>query len=908
MTTSMISDTDRSATIPRLVRARSVEYAQSEAVVDGSIRKTYADLYADVLDFSRSLIASEIDPGDRVGLWAPNSYRWVVAALGTVSVGAVLVPINTRYKGEETRYLLAKTSARVLITEDGFLGTEYITAIADNDAGPADTLSKELPELRLVINLADDPTTRDGAVTRYDQFLGRRDEVSEGAAEHVADAVEPGHLSDLIFTSGTTGKPKGAMLCHGQTLREYEAWSEPTGLRAGDRYLVVNPFFHTFGYKAGILACLLRGATIIPQRTLDVDRALQVIETERVSVLTGPPTLYTTILDHPERARYDLSSLRVAVTGAAVVPVSLLERMRKEMSFSTILTAYGLTEAGGTVSICRPDDSNETVSHTSGTAIPDTEIRIVDDQSHTLPPGEAGEILVRGYGVMKGYFEDPAATSETIDADGWLHTGDIGVLDERGYLRITDRLKDMYIVGGFNVYPAEIEQVLLGHEAIAQAAVIGVPDERMGEVGRAFVVLRPGSELGAGRRHRLLQGTARQLQGAALGSASATTCPATRAARCSRTSSGKARWTTMPEGWSLEGQVALVTGGTKGIGRTIAEKFLAAGTEVVVCGRNEPESLPEANGRRARFVAADVRDPEAAERLVQQTADTLGRLDLLINNAGGSPSADAATVSPRFVSSIVGLNLLAPFYVAQQANAVMQTQPTGGHLINIGSISGHQPAPGTAAYTAAKAGLIGLTRALAIEWAPKVRVNMVTAGSVRTELAHLYYGDEAGIAAVAATIPMGRLAEPSDVADACLLLTSPLAAYVTGAELLVDGGGEIPARTQAANVTPPVSTASPSSSTGLAVCIFSLIMLTTVGSMSVVTSPSVRFSATSRSRRRMILPLRVFGQLRGEHDLAGLGDRADRGGHGVAKLVDELRPLSSDNTASPFTVTKATIA
>jgi acyl-CoA synthetase (AMP-forming)/AMP-acid ligase II len=488
----MISESDPDATIPRLVRARATQFADEEAVVDGALRKSFSELAADALDFTRSMLASGVQPGDRVGLWAPNSYRWIVAALGTVSAGAVLVPINTRYKGDETRYLLAKTSARALITEDGFLGNEYIEALADKEPDPNGLFSRELPHLATVVNLADESTSFRSAVVGWDAFGERARGVRAKEAIEVGEAVKPDQLSDLIFTSGTTGKPKGAMLCHGQTLREYEAWSEPTGLRAGDRYLIVNPFFHAFGYKAGILACLIRGATIVPQRTLDVATALGVIETERITVLTGPPTLYTSILDHPDRSRFDLSSLRVAVTGAAVVPVSMLDRMRKEMTFTTILTAYGLTESGGTVSICLPDDSNETVSQTSGKAIPDTEIRIVDEKGLELAPGEAGEILVRGYGVMKGYFEDEAETAQAIDDEGWLHTGDIGVLDERGYLRITDRLKDMFIVGGFNAYPAEIEQVLLSNEAIAQAAVIGVPDERMGEVGRAFVVLRPG--------------------------------------------------------------------------------------------------------------------------------------------------------------------------------------------------------------------------------------------------------------------------------------------------------------------------------------------------------------------------------------------------------------------------------
>jgi NAD(P)-dependent dehydrogenase (short-subunit alcohol dehydrogenase family) len=245
---------------------------------------------------------------------------------------------------------------------------------------------------------------------------------------------------------------------------------------------------------------------------------------------------------------------------------------------------------------------------------------------------------------------------------------------------------------------------------------------------------------------------------------------------------------------SLAGTRVLITGGTRGIGHGIATRFLRDGAEVVVCGRREPEGLPEADGRVATFLPADLRDPDQARELVERTAELLGGLDVAINNAGGSPPADAATVSPRFVEKVVALNLLAPFHVAQPANAVMQEQEQGGHIINIGSVSGRVPAPGTAAYSAAKAGLAQLTRALALEWAPRVRVNQVTVGMVRTELAEMHYGDEAAIAEVGRTIPLGRMAEPADIAAACALLVSPDAGYVNGAELLVDGGGELPPR------------------------------------------------------------------------------------------------------------------
>jgi acyl-CoA synthetase (AMP-forming)/AMP-acid ligase II len=451
-------------TLPALVRAGAAHWPDGEAVVDGGTRLTYPALADAVEGFARALVARGVQPGDRVAIWAPNSWRWVVAAMGIVTAGAVMVPLNTRYKGAEAGYILRRTRAVLLVTDDGFLGNGYVAMLADED----------LPALSTVVTM-----------DAWDSFVDGGAGVAPDVVRERADAVGPDDLCDIFFTSGTTGLPKGAMLTHGQSTALYVSWSGLADLRAGDRYLLVNPFFHTFGYKAGIIACLLRGATIVPQPVFDVDTTLGLVQRERITVLPGPPTLYMSILDHPSRAAYDLSSLRVAVTGATTVPVVLIERMRGELALQTVVTAYGLTETCGTATMCRPDDDPVTIATTSGRAVDDVEVRV------DAAPGEPGEVLVRGYNVMRGYFEDDAATKETVDPDGWLHTGDIGVLDERGYLRITDRVKDMFIVGGFNTYPAEIEQVLARHEGVAEVAVLGMGDDRLGEVGRAFVVRRP---------------------------------------------------------------------------------------------------------------------------------------------------------------------------------------------------------------------------------------------------------------------------------------------------------------------------------------------------------------------------------------------------------------------------------
>jgi len=482
-------------TIPQLVRAAAEQFNGRKALVDGDVSYSFEELEGASVEVARAFLAVGVERGDRVAVWAPNIHEWVVATIGLQMAGAVLVPLNTRLKGGEAGYILEKSGARVLCVIEEFLGARYLDLL-DGAVGQGDVHPfAALPQLERVVLLRASPVgerRRPGMAT-WAEFLAGGTAVSAEAARERAGAVRPEDLSDILFTSGTTGKPKGVMTAHGQNLRAFETWSEVVGLREGDRYLVVNPFFHSFGYKAGWLASIMRGATVYPQLVFDVPHVLERIKRERITVLPGPPTLYQTLLAHPDRHSYNLSSLRLAVTGAAVIPVELVHRMREELSFETVITGYGLTETCGIVSMCRFDDDPETIATTSGRAIPGVEVRCADEKGNEVPRGTPGEVIVRGYNVMRGYFDDAEATAATIDADGWLHTGDIAVMDSRGYLRITDRIKDMYINGGFNCYPAEIESLLREHPEVAQVAVIGVPDARMGEVGMAFVVPAPGT-------------------------------------------------------------------------------------------------------------------------------------------------------------------------------------------------------------------------------------------------------------------------------------------------------------------------------------------------------------------------------------------------------------------------------
>lgn len=426
-------------TIPEMVLSAADRFGDAEAIVDGPLRLSFTQLADRVRRAAGAFRDAGVDRGDRVAIWAPNCAEWIIAAFGLLTAGGVVVPVNTRFKADEAADVIRRSGARAVLVRKGFLGQDY--------EGPA-------------------------GVPTIDLGSGFLD-----AGAPFECQVSGADIADIIYTSGTTGRAKGVMMNHRQTLRMYTEWCDLADLREGDRYLVVNPFFHTFGYKAGAISSLIRGATILPVAVFDVDHVVDLVERERITMLPGPPTLYHSLLAVPDKRR--LATLRAGVTGAADIPVELIRRIHEELPFQTLATGYGLTEAG-TATLSRPGDSFEDIATTVGTPCDGIEVRIADD----------GEVLVRGYSVMRGYLDDPAATAEAVDPDGWLHTGDLGTVDDGGRLRIVGRKKDMFIVGGFNAYPAEIEGFLLEHPGVAQAAVIGVPDERMGQVGKAFVVRR----------------------------------------------------------------------------------------------------------------------------------------------------------------------------------------------------------------------------------------------------------------------------------------------------------------------------------------------------------------------------------------------------------------------------------
>ena len=459
-------------TIPHVAAAAAEKWGNAPALIENNETWSFLELWERARIAASAFLANGIGRGDRIAIWAPNSREWIVIALGVLTAGAAIVPLNTRLKGREAGDILRRTKASMLFTVDDFLDTDY----------PALLASEPLPDLKKTFLIGRD----------IEAFVDTGSGADDMAVDDALSQLTPDHVSDIMFTSGTTGAPKGVLTTHGRIVPMFRHWVDVMGLQAGERYLIINPFFHSFGFKAGWVAALIAGAVIIPMPSFDVRSVAQSIVKERINFLPGPPTIYQALFAELAERPFDTSSLRGAATGAATVPPELIRRMRQELGLEDTVTAYGMTECSN-ITACRRGDPAELIATSCGKAIPGLEVVIADEKGREIERGDTGEILVRGYGVMLGYLDDPAATAEAIDADGWLHTGDVGTMDENDYIQITDRKKDMYISGGFNCYPAEIEKLLSAHPAVEMVAVIGMPDDRMGEVGKAFVILRPGT-------------------------------------------------------------------------------------------------------------------------------------------------------------------------------------------------------------------------------------------------------------------------------------------------------------------------------------------------------------------------------------------------------------------------------
>lgn len=451
------------------------------AIVDQRSRLTYGEVAERMTDLAAGLIAAGLRKGESVGVWLPNCVEWVIAAMGVQAAGGVIVPLNTRYKGPEVAHALGKSKARFLIHGDRFLGIDYSAILA----------STELPQVehRLLVDLEGPDSGEFGRFVA----AGAANDQARAEAQARMVALSGDDVSDIIFTSGTTGAPKGVVTTHQQNVRTYVEWVRATTLNGDDRYLLIWPMSHCSGYKSGWLAGVIAGATVYAEAVLDIDRLIERTVSEQISFLPGPPPLFQSLLRVQDKGGGGLTPLRVMGTGGTMIDPAMIAGVRSELGAEVVYAGYGLTECCGTAAMIRGDDPHDMVLTSSGRAIDGVELAAMGPDGQILPPGQEGELVTRGYHVMQGYLDDPEATAAAIDGDGWLHTGDLGMLDAEGFVYITGRAKDMYIVGGFNCYPAEIENAIQPHAAVREVAVVGVPDQRMGEAGLAYVVREPGA-------------------------------------------------------------------------------------------------------------------------------------------------------------------------------------------------------------------------------------------------------------------------------------------------------------------------------------------------------------------------------------------------------------------------------
>ena len=478
------------------------KYPDSQALIlrHQGVEWTYAELQRRVDQLAAGLLALGIVPGDRVGIWGPNSAEWVLTQLATAKLGAIMVCINPAYRLYELEYALNKVECKALITDESFKTSDYLGMLNTlapelEYCEPGALASTKLPNLKHVIRMG---SSSSAGMHNFDQICELATDADRAALLGLQTQLKPDDAINIQFTSGTTGNPKGATLSHCNILNNGYLTGEAMRLTPADKLCIPVPLYHCFGMVLAVLACVSHGATMVfPGEAFDPQQTLQTVQDERCTALHGVPTMFITELDHPNFSSFDLSSLRTGIMAGAPCPIEVMKRVISEMHMRDILIAYGQTELSPINNITLHDDSLERRTETVGRAMPWVEIKVIDEAGHVVPVGEKGEICTRGYSVMQGYWNDPEKTAETIDAAGWLHSGDIATMDACGYVRIVGRIKDMIIRGGENVYPREVEEFLYQHPAISEVQVFGIPDKKMGEEVCAWVQLNEGATLTA---------------------------------------------------------------------------------------------------------------------------------------------------------------------------------------------------------------------------------------------------------------------------------------------------------------------------------------------------------------------------------------------------------------------------
>jgi fatty-acyl-CoA synthase len=466
---------------------RQVErYRDREALVvrHQKVRWSWGELGRRVDDLAAGLMTLGLERGDRVGIWSPNTSEWTLAQFATAKAGLVLVNVNPAYRRTELEYAMNKVECKALILAPALKTSNYLEIVAE--------LVKDgkLPHLRHVIRLGAEKTP---GMLNFDDVATAGGNAEKVKLAELGPKLQFDDAINIQFTSGTTGHPKGATLSHHNILNNGYFVGEGLKLTENDRLCIPVPLYHCFGMVMGNLGCLTHGSTMVyPAEAFDPLATLQAVSEERCTALFGVPTMFIAQLDHPEFDKFDLKSLRTGIMAGSPCPIEVMKRVQSKMNMGEVTIAYGMTETSPVSTQCATDDPVERRVSTVGQVLPHIEIKIVDAEGMAVPRGTTGEFCTRGYSVMKGYWNDPEKTAEAVDDGGWMHTGDLAVMDEQGYVNIVGRLKDMVIRGGENVYPREIEEFLYSHPKVQDVQVIGVPDPKYGEEICAWIKLRPG--------------------------------------------------------------------------------------------------------------------------------------------------------------------------------------------------------------------------------------------------------------------------------------------------------------------------------------------------------------------------------------------------------------------------------
>ena len=487
-------------TVGDLLDSITAKVPEHEALVyhDRGLRYTYRQFNEACRQAAKGLMKLGIEHGEQVAIWATNHPEWVVSQFATGKMGAVLVTVNTNYRTNELEYLLRQSDSTTIILMEEYRGASYVEMLYEiapelKDCEPGQLKSERLPFLKNVILLGD---KKYPGMYNWSDIVAFGDQVSDEELDARQRLLQPDDVINMQYTSGTTGFPKGVMLTHSNLVNNARNVVACTNLTAEDRLCIPVPFFHCFGCSMGTMGAVSVGATMVPVVMFDPKEVLETVQAERCTSLYGVPTMFIAELNHPDFGQYNLSSLRTGIMAGSNCPIEVMKSVVEKMGMREVTIAYGQTESSPVITQTRPDDSLELRVSSVGRALPNVEVKIVDPETgEEVPTGMQGELCTRGYHVMKGYYKNPAATASAVDADGWLHTGDLATMDENGYCKITGRLKDMIIRGGENIYPREVEEFLYTHPAVLDVQVVGVPDEKFGEEVAAFVILKEGLQV-----------------------------------------------------------------------------------------------------------------------------------------------------------------------------------------------------------------------------------------------------------------------------------------------------------------------------------------------------------------------------------------------------------------------------